>query len=140
MKGGENFKVIPEFWNDMNNSSTGELLEGLAIDFGMLGICMHFSPEQDSFTYFIGIEKGAHGLPQGLEVEEIPSSTWAVFDVTGAMPDAIQDMTKKIHAEWFPATGYQHAGTPEMEVYLPQEISPNSAGYRTQIWIPVVKK
>ncbi|MDL4840164.1 AraC family transcriptional regulator [Aquibacillus rhizosphaerae] len=135
----ENFKRIPEFWQEVNNSETGTLLKNLASSLGMLGICMDFTPDQDSFTYLIGVEKGDHLVPDGMEEKEVPSTTWAVFDVVGSMPDAIQNMTKRIYSEWFPATNYKHAGTAEIEVYPPQKNDPFSVDYKTQIWVPITK-
>ncbi|RXT07959.1 hypothetical protein EIZ39_11120 [Ammoniphilus sp. CFH 90114] len=47
----------------------------------------------------------------------IPAATWAVFTSIGPMPGAIQQVWSNIFQEWFPSTGYQHSGRPELEVY-----------------------
>ncbi|KAB8138124.1 AraC family transcriptional regulator, partial [Gracilibacillus oryzae] len=54
------------------------------------------------------------------------------------MPDAIQNVWKRIFSEWFPSTGYEHADAPELEVYYPGD--PASADYRSEVWIPVIDK
>ncbi|WP_186575982.1 AraC family transcriptional regulator [Aquibacillus kalidii] len=136
-RNGENFRRIPQFWDEFNNSETAKVLEKQIGLLGMLGICMEFAPDQEEFTYFIGVEKGGYHYSDGLVVKEIPKTTWAVFPVVGAMPDAIQETTKRIYSEWFPATGYKHAGSPEIEVYPDQKESIHSSNYRTEIWIPI---
>lgn len=45
---------------------------------------------------------------------------------------------EKIYQEWIPATGYEHAEAPELEVY--PEGNTLSEDYRCEVWIPVVKK
>ncbi|GGM33481.1 AraC family transcriptional regulator [Paraliobacillus quinghaiensis] len=136
---GDNFKEVPAFWKEVNNGKVGQLLEDLKSDTGVFGICMEFAPEQEEFTYFVAVEKGEHVVPDGFVVKEIPASTWAVFHVVGAMPDAIQHTIKRIYAEWFPGTGYQHAGTAELEVYPPQRGKHSQEDYQTEIWIPIIK-
>lgn len=54
------------------------------------------------------------------------------------MPNAIQQAWSRIFQEWFPATGYEHTGGPEFELYLPGR--PDAEDYRCEIWIPVMKK
>ncbi|MEW9677280.1 GyrI-like domain-containing protein [Lentibacillus sp. L22] len=54
-----------------------------------------------------------------------------MFEVHGAMPKT----WKQIFSEWFPSSGYKHAGTPELEVYLDE--NPSSPDLYSEIWIPV---
>jgi len=77
-------------------------------------------------------------VPEGLTAVQIPPARWAVFTSVGPMPGAIQSLFVRIFQEWFPATGYEHADAPELEVYLPGD--PGSEDYRCEIWIPIVKK
>jgi AraC family transcriptional regulator len=70
--------------------------------------------------------------------KEIPASTWAVFESIGPMPGAIQKVWKRIFSEWFPATGYEHADAPELEVYLPGD--PSDSNYKCEVWIPIINK
>ncbi|HEX7065923.1 MAG TPA: GyrI-like domain-containing protein [Bacillales bacterium] len=108
---------------------------------GVLGACMEFEFKQENaveFTYFIGIEQEKNAEPTDWEVKEIPAATWAAFECVGPMPDAIQKLTEQIHSEWLPASDYEHAGTPELEVYSPGD--PADQNYRSQVWIPVMEK
>jgi AraC family transcriptional regulator len=54
------------------------------------------------------------------------------------MPGAIQKVWERIFQEWFPATGYEHAEAPELEVYPDGNTA--AEDYRCEVWIPVVKK
>lgn len=87
--------------------------------------------------HLIGVEGSSDGLRKDFSVREIPASTWAVFTSVGPMPSAIQNVWERIYKEWFPATGYEHAGTAELEVY--PEGDNGSDDYRCEVWIPVVK-
>ncbi|MDB5084879.1 MAG: AraC family transcriptional regulator [Bacilli bacterium] len=49
-----------------------------------------------------------------------------------SLPGAIQEVWGRIFQEWFPATGYQHAGGPELEVYPPGDTG--SDDYRCEIY------
>jgi AraC family transcriptional regulator len=130
---GSNFKQIPEFWaRSMKDGLFQKVLDIVNQD-GMtkavLGICMDFSPDQQNFNYMIGAESKIEEITGDLEEIIIPATTWVIFKSQGEMPGAIQDLTKRIYKEWFPSTKYIHAGTPEMEVYLPDNCF--------EIWVPV---
>jgi AraC family transcriptional regulator len=58
-----------------------------------------------------------------------------VFEVHGPMPDAIQEVWKQIFSEWFPSSHYEHAGTPDLEVY--SDGNPTGPDYYSEIWIPL---
>lgn len=137
---GENLRLIPKFWDEFCEDGSYEKLCGFSEGKPLLGICMEFSPEQEEFTYMIAVEskRGTEDLPEGWTVKEIPAAAWAVFPSVGKMPEAIQKVWERIFSEWFPATGYEHADAPELEVY-PQE-GMNDPDYRCEVWIPIVKK
>lgn len=137
-KDGENFRRIPQFWNECNEDGTSDKL----IEFGLreewLGICMNMNMETEMLSYWIGVEADASTDPQAYETTVVPAATWAVFKSVGAMPDAIQGVWQRIFQEWFPGTGYEHTGGPEFELYPPGDTS--AEDYVCEIWIPVVKK
>ncbi|KAB8138207.1 AraC family transcriptional regulator, partial [Gracilibacillus oryzae] len=56
-KNGENFKRIPQFWDESYQNGTMDKLMNHAGELGVLGICMEFSSEMGELTYVIGIEK-----------------------------------------------------------------------------------
>ncbi|NBJ70371.1 AraC family transcriptional regulator [Roseburia sp. 1XD42-34] len=134
--GGELNRKIPAYWKESNaNGFTKELAKNCG-SLGIIGICMDFDKKQENLTYLICAEKNLDQIPSDWEVRQIPAATWAVFPVHGAMPDAIQKTWERIFSEWFPSTGYEHAGGPEMEVYQSED-DPYSENYYSEIWIPV---
>ena len=132
---GDNLVGIPKLWDEVNGNGTCDLLFKLNNGNlkGVLGVCSVICGSQN-IDYWVATEY--HGeVPEGLNFLAIPASKWAVFEVHGPMPDAMQNAWKQIFTEWFPASGYEHAGTPELEVY-PEENPYNQDSY-TEIWIPV---
>ena len=69
---------------------------------------------------------------------EIPACIWAIFECVGPMPTAIQQLQTRIVSEWLPVSGYEYADAPDIEVY--PEGDQTSAGYKCEVWLPVVKK
>jgi AraC family transcriptional regulator len=134
---GENLAGIPNMWDDVHADGTNDLLFTLNNGQikGVLGVCVDKrssgSPQMD---YWIGTDhKG--DTPEGLLELEIPASKWGVFEVHGAMPEAMQNTWKQIISEWFPSSHYQHAGMPDLEVYSYGNRS--SPDYYSEIWIPL---
>lgn len=133
----ENFRRIPQFWDECYADGSVEKLRALRPDGALLGICMDMDHQNDEFTYAIAVEGNVSTAEKGLNRSDIPASSWAVFTSTGALPDAIQDVWKRIFEEWFPATGYQHTGGPELEMLPPGDDLADD--YQCEVWIPVVK-
>ncbi len=133
----ENLAGIPKMWDEVNSNGISDKLFHLNNGEvkGVLGVCVDKrSKKPDSMDYWIAAScKGEK--PEGLESMEIPAAKWAVFEVHGAMPDAMQNTWKKIFSEWFPSSGYEHAEAPELEVYSAGD--PSSADYYSEVWIPV---
>lgn len=137
-KNDENFKIIPKFWDEICSNGTLKELNKSASDLGTLGVCYAYNKEQEEFSYMIGVEgDNIQGLDE-YEVLNVQDCTWAVFESIGPLPHAIQKVTNNIFSEWFPATKYEHADAPELEVYLPG--NPNAEDYKCEVWIPVVEK
>lgn len=137
MVDGENFKQIPKFWGDCINDGSYEWICSKAGKLGVLGVCKDFGEYKDEFNYMIGVEKIKDTLPKGYISATIPAATWAIFESVGPLPEAIQDLTRRIFSEWMPSTGYQHDCAPELEVYPAGDI--HSPDYRCEIWIPIKK-
>lgn len=134
----ENLRGIPLFWNEVNQDGTSDSIISLNNGEvkGALGICaMGEDFEVDSMIdYWIGVNFVGKA-PENLETLEIPASKWAIFEVHGPMPDAMQKTWKKIYSEWFPSNSYKQAGTPEMEVYTDDD--PSDPNCYSEIWIPI---
>jgi len=102
---------------------------------GVLGVCadMH----DNGFDYWIAAATTKE-CPAGFEKLDIPAARWIVFEITGAIPKAIQDGCHYIFNEWLPLSGYKHANVPELEWYSVGDMS--SPDYKSEIWIPIIKK
>ena len=125
---------IPKMWDELNGDGTTDKLIQINNGHikGMLGICVEKSHEK--IDYWVATEY-AGDVKEGFEVIGLPASKWGVFEVHGPMPDAMTKVWKQIFSEWFPANGYQHAGTPEFERYT--EDDPFSPDCYSEIWIPI---
>lgn len=135
---GQNHQDIAAFWTESNQDGFAAKLSRYSGKLGLLGICFDFDQKQENLSYMIAAEKGESAVPEGWELSIIPSVTWAIFPVRGAMPDAMPKVWERIFSEWFPSTGYEHAGGPEMEVYF-NDGDITAADYYSEIWIPVKK-
>ncbi len=72
------------------------------------------------------------------KVLPVDAGTWAVFTAIGEFPKALQDVWARIYSEWFPTSGYELTGGPEILWNESKDTSlPN---YKSEIWIPVIKK
>lgn len=137
---GENLIAIPKFWDQFCQKGLNNKLMELSDKKDMLGICMDYCKDLEELTYVIALEKTKDVELGEFEEFEIPASTWAVFQSIGPMPHAIQKVWKRIYSEWFPATGYEHSGGPEIELYPNEGICSNDDDYRCEVWIPIIKK
>jgi len=134
---GENLAGIPKMWEDVHVDGTNDLLFDLNNGQikGVLGVCVDKrSPGSPLMDYWIAAAHTGE-TPEGLMELEIPASKWGVFEVHGAMPEAMQNTWKQIISEWFPSSHYEHAGTPDLEVY--SNGNPSSPDYYSEIWIPL---
>ena len=139
---GRQYEEIPAFWDRTMMSGTFERLRRSVPPgsrLGVLGVSADMNVESQEFTYLIAIETPADRsqLPNGCVDLKLGSGTWAIFESRGALPKSIQDTIRRVFGEWFPTSGYEHAGGPELEVYPPGDNT--SPDYYCEVWIPVVK-
>jgi AraC family transcriptional regulator len=137
---GENTREIPKMWQEVHQNGVNDELSALNNGEvkGMLGVCRMMDTATSTMEYWIATAYEGNEAPSRYERLEIPAATYAVFEVVGPMPQAIQSMWEKIYSEWFPSSSYQPSGSAEMEVYSNDDAG--KADYYSEIWIPVVKK
>lgn len=131
---GENFKKIPQFWDRCCEDGTCNYifsLNGRERE-EMYGVCYGMNFAQEEFRYMIGV-KVEEKMPEDLEVLEIPETTWVKFTCKGVAQ--IQEMFMRFYTEWLPNSGYEHAGTPEVEWYSTEDMS--KPDYLCEVWIPI---
>lgn len=133
---GQNLTDISAFWRRANADGTARRLAEAAPGKDLLGICTNMDDGSETLDYWIAAESEAEA--EGWAALEIPAATWAVFPTVGPMPGAIQKTWQRIFQEWFPSTGYEHAGGVEIEVY--PEGDTTAEDYRCEVWVPIVKK
>lgn len=128
-----NFTVVPRMWQEASANGTIQKLAGMMDmpPMGLLGVSACNDEEQ--WKYFIAVSS----TKTDGEFEEyiVPASTWAIFSGTGTN-QSIQELEQRIITEWLPASGYEYANAPDIEVYLNPD--PQNAQY--EVWIPVAKK
>jgi AraC family transcriptional regulator len=137
-EGGEQTRQIPKFWQECHQDGTTAKLGSIGTGENLLGICLDMQPGKGDLTYMIASQTDLTSHEEGFSLRTIPASTWAIFTSVGPMPGAIQSVFGRIFQEWFPATGYEHVGAPELEVYPPGDTT--AEDYRCEVWIPIVKR
>ena len=137
---GTSFREIPEFWNQLMRDGRYAALCAAAAgsSVGMCGVCHSCDDASGEFTYSVAIETaaGLDQLPKGCAEILVPASTWAKFTSRGPLSSSFQPLIKRIYAEWLPASGREHAGTPEIEFY-PDLPDMEAADYWCEYWIPL---
>lgn len=129
----KNFMVVPKMWQEASaNGIIGKLAAMMdAPPMGLLGVSA--CNDKEEWKYFIAVSS----TKTSGEFEEytVPASTWAIFSGTGTN-QSIQELEQRIISEWLPASGYEYANAPDIEVYLNPD--PQNAQY--EVWIPVTNK
>lgn len=129
----KNFMTVPKLWQEASSDGTLQRLAGLmdAPPMGLLGVSA--CGDGEAWRYFIAVSSGRD---RG-EFEEyaVPPSTWAIFAGTGTN-QSVQELERRVVTEWLPASGYEYADAPDIEVYL----NPDPQDAKYEVWIPVTKK
>lgn len=137
MKMEECFEKVPQFWQKTIQSGIVPQILSLLDNppVGLLGVstCM----DGEALDYYIAVSSDKE-LPDNMEDYLVPAGTWAIFECIGAMPGAIQELQKRIVTEWLPTSGYEYSNGPDIEVYF--EGDQKSPAYRSEVWLPIVKK
>lgn len=139
MENGGQMQEIPKMWDELTEEECGRLMAlSNDCDRKILGLCANMY--NGGFDYWIGVFSEKE-CPDDLEEIDIEVGTWAIFEAVGPMrplPNNLQEVTQRIFSEWFPNSGYEHAQAPEIEAYFDGDMM--ASDYKSEIWIPVVKK
>ncbi len=125
------FERVPEFWGQ----TAGEIprLAALMDGSGPMGILGVSACDGGSFSgYYIAAATRAPA-PADMAEYSVPAGTWAVFPCRGPMPQAMQDLQRRIVSEWLPSSGYEYAEAPDIEVYSADNL-------HNEVWLPIVPK
>lgn len=133
----ECFVKVPQFWQTTIQSGiVPQILSLMGQELpGLLGVSTCMNGKDLDYYIAVATEKPA---PDNMVEYEIPAGTWAIFECIGPMPSAIQELQKRIITEWLPTFGYEYANAPDIEVYFDGD--QQSADYRSEVWLPIIKK
>ena len=128
----ENFQSAPALWERAVQENVVPRLLQMARGPlpGLLGVSAQFG---ESWRYMVGV--CAEKAGEGFETWDVPACEWAVFSGQGPMPGAIQEIERRAVLEWLPASGYEYADAPDIEVYLLPE--PQDAVF--EVWLPILR-
>lgn len=141
IKDNRNQTEVPAFWDRYLEQNLGSRIPNAVNRGTELGICMEFNSETGTFAYVIGMEVDCFDNAEpDMVCVTIPKSQYAVFTTSKVLES---DFVPSIHRtwnyifdEWFPTSGYRHAGTPEIEIN--DERLLNKQEMQMEIWIPVL--
>jgi AraC family transcriptional regulator len=106
---------------------------------GLISAATNFSErlqEQSELDHWIGAAT-SRPCPDNLQKLDVAPGSWAVFEAVGPFPATMQDVWARIYSEWFPSSGYQHQGGPEIVWCEQRDIT--KPDFRCQIWVPVTR-
>lgn len=133
---------IAAMWKSLNEEMIRQL-KGLSNiePKGIISASVNFSEgrmeEKGELDHFIGVATTME-CPVDLTQLEVLASTWAVFEAVGPFPDTLQNIWGRIYSEWFPSSNYEQAEGPEILWNENKDVS--SPTFRSEIWIPVIKR
>lgn len=104
---------IASLWERVNDRWPD--LEPIATDGNAYGVSYGGDPDTGEFEYLAGVRADlGTEPPEGFEAIDVPEATVAVFRTTLA---GIEETMRHVHGEWLPASEYDLAMGPEVEVY-----------------------
>ncbi|PGZ09950.1 AraC family transcriptional regulator [Bacillus cereus] len=133
---------IASMWKSLNPESiqTLKMLSNVEPT-GIISASTNFSEgrmeEKGELDHYIGVAT-TKDCPEQFKQLEVAASTWAIFEAIGPFPDALQNVWGRIYSEWFPSSNYELAEGPEILWNESKEVS--SPNFRSEIWVPVLKK
>ncbi|VXB60390.1 putative transcriptional regulator (AraC/XylS family) [Bacillus mycoides] len=133
---------IASMWKSLDSQSI-EILKSLSNiePTGIISASTNFSEgrmeEKGELDHYIGVAT-TKDCPKQFKQLEVLASTWAIFEAVGPFPDALQNVWGRIYSEWFPSSNYELAEGPEILWNESKDVS--SPNFRSEIWVPVLKK
>ncbi|HHZ5407075.1 TPA: AraC family transcriptional regulator [Bacillus cereus] len=133
---------IASMWKSLN-PETIQTLKSLSNmePTGIISASTNFSEgrmeEKGELDHYIGVAT-TKDCPEQFAQLEVAASTWAVFEAVGPFPETLQNVWGRIYSEWFPSSNYELAEGPEILWNEQKDIS--SPNFKSEIWIPVLKK
>ncbi|HHB1767327.1 TPA: GyrI-like domain-containing protein [Bacillus cereus] len=133
---------IASMWKSLNPESIQTLksLSNMEPN-GIISASTNFSEgrmdEKGELDHYIGVAT-TKDCPAKFAQLEVPASTWAIFEAVGPFPETLQNVWGRIYSEWFPSSNYELAEGPE--ILWNEQKDTASPNFKSEIWIPVLKK
>ncbi|MBO1580333.1 AraC family transcriptional regulator [Bacillus sp. XF8] len=133
---------IASMWKDLDSEMIQRLKDLSNVEpLGLLSASTNFSEgrmeENGELDHYIGVATTKE-CPVNLTQLEVPALTWAIFEAVGPFPDTLQDVWGRIYSEWFPSSNYEQAEGPEILWNENKDVT--SPNFKSEIWIPILKK
>lgn len=133
---------IAAMWKSLNRETINQLkLLSNVEPIGLIQASINFSEgrmeEKGELDHYIGVAT-TEECPEKLIKLEVPASIWAVFEAVGPFPDTLQNVWGRIYSEWFPSSNYEQVKGPE--ILWNEHMDVASPTFKSEIWIPVLKK
>ncbi|MFS0765635.1 AraC family transcriptional regulator [Peribacillus phoenicis] len=133
---------IASMWKSLDEKTINELKNLSNVEpLGLLSASANFSEgrfeEKGELDHYIGAAT-TRECPDNLTQLKVDASTWAVFEAVGPFPETLQNVWGRIYSEWFPSSNYEQREGPEILWNENKDIT--STTFRSEIWIPVMKK
>lgn len=133
---------IAAMWESLDGETINNLKRISNIEpMGLLSASTNFSEgrmeEKGELDHYIGVATTKE-CSDNLTQLKVAASTWAVFEAIGSFPDALQDVWGRIYSEWFPSSNYEQIEGPEILWNENKDIT--SPNFKSEIWIPILKK
>ncbi|MGG0249004.1 AraC family transcriptional regulator [Peribacillus frigoritolerans] len=133
---------IASMWKSLEEKTINELKNLSNVEpLGLLSASANFSEgrleEKGELDHYIGAAT-TRECPDNLTQLNVDASTWAVFEAVGPFPETLQNVWGRIYSEWFPSSNYEQREGPEILWNENKDIT--SPTFRSEIWIPVIKK
>ncbi|GAB6256884.1 AraC family transcriptional regulator [Peribacillus sp. NPDC101480] len=133
---------IASMWKSLDEKTINELKHLSNVEpLGLLSASANFSEgrleEKGELDHYIGAAT-TRECPENLTQLKVDASTWAVFEAVGPFPETLQNVWGRIYSEWFPSSNYEQREGPEILWNENKDIT--SPTFRSEIWIPVMKK
>ncbi|QWG60948.1 AraC family transcriptional regulator [Bacillus mycoides] len=135
-------KEIASMWKGLTPQSiqTLKMLSNVNPN-GIISASTNFSEgrmeEKGELDHYIGVAT-TKDCPGQFAQLEVAASTWVIFEAVGPFPDALQNVWGRIYSEWFPSSNYELAEGPEILWNEQKDVT--SPNFKSEIWIPVLKK
>ncbi len=129
-----NFQRIPQMWQEAYESNVVWDIFHMSNQtyWGVMGVLSNYTDSTVDYHMASTVDPDIP-LLEGMREFHIPAGRWVVFSCYGR--HRIQPVWKRIYGEWFPSSGYEHTGGPEIEWYSPDD--PQREDCLTEIWIPI---